>query len=231
MSYSNGPKIVMDGLTLCLDAGNPKSYFGSGTSWCDLSGYNGTGTLTNGPTFDTEKGGCISYDGADDTVSVPYQSAYSVTAMTCLMTVKTPASFTGNFRAFFSKQGADRDFNYYAYSSNGDGVINNFHISSARLSSFTSVVSIPGNLALNTWHHLGFAIGGGKVYYFLNGNIINSDGYTGTFNANNSYNLLVGSADNYWSGKIANCLFYNRVLSTNEFLQNYNAEKKRFGLS
>ena len=38
MSYSNGPRIATDGLVLCLDAGNSKSYSGSGTTWNDLSG-------------------------------------------------------------------------------------------------------------------------------------------------------------------------------------------------
>jgi hypothetical protein len=35
--YANGPKIVTDGLVLCLDAANSKSYPGTGTAWNDLS--------------------------------------------------------------------------------------------------------------------------------------------------------------------------------------------------
>jgi hypothetical protein len=53
MAYQNGPKIVADGLVLCLDAGNPKSYTGSGTTWTDLSRNGNNGTLTNGPVFNT----------------------------------------------------------------------------------------------------------------------------------------------------------------------------------
>ena len=41
MAGSNGPKIVRDGLILCLDAADRKSYPGSGTVWYDLS-PNGT---------------------------------------------------------------------------------------------------------------------------------------------------------------------------------------------
>ena len=37
MSEHVGSDIITDGLTLCLDAGNTKSYPGSGTTWSDLS--------------------------------------------------------------------------------------------------------------------------------------------------------------------------------------------------
>jgi len=42
-----GPNIVTEGLVLALDAGNKKSYSGSGTTWTDLSGQENNGTLTN----------------------------------------------------------------------------------------------------------------------------------------------------------------------------------------
>jgi hypothetical protein len=48
MALSHSPSIVTDGLVLCLDAGNPKSYPGSGTTWTDLSGNGNNGTLVNG---------------------------------------------------------------------------------------------------------------------------------------------------------------------------------------
>jgi hypothetical protein len=44
---AHSPSIVMNGLVLCLDAGNSKSYPGSGTTWTDLSGNGNTGTLRN----------------------------------------------------------------------------------------------------------------------------------------------------------------------------------------
>jgi hypothetical protein len=51
MALSHSPKIVTDGLVLCLDAGDGKSYSGSGTTWTDRSGNGNNGTLTNDPTF------------------------------------------------------------------------------------------------------------------------------------------------------------------------------------
>ena len=66
MSASSGQDIVDDGLILCLDAGDPKSYNGSGTTWTDRSGEGNKGTLTNDSTFDSDVGGNIAFDGTDD---------------------------------------------------------------------------------------------------------------------------------------------------------------------
>ena len=66
---ASGPNIVEDGLVLALDAGNTKSYPGSGTTWTDLSGKGNNGTLTNGPTFDSGNGGAIFFDGGNDYVT------------------------------------------------------------------------------------------------------------------------------------------------------------------
>ena len=53
MSLYHNPNMVTNGLVLCLDAGNTKSYPNTGTTWTDLSGNSNTGTLTNGPTFNS----------------------------------------------------------------------------------------------------------------------------------------------------------------------------------
>ena len=59
MAFSHSPKIVTDGLVLSLDAGNVKSYPGTGATWFDKSGNNSNGALNNGPTFNTSSLGSI----------------------------------------------------------------------------------------------------------------------------------------------------------------------------
>ena len=68
MSVRYNTSIVTDGLVLCLDAGNRKSYVGTGVTWTDLSGRGNTGTLTNGPTYNSVNGGSIDLDGTNDYV-------------------------------------------------------------------------------------------------------------------------------------------------------------------
>ena len=68
MALHHSPRIVTNGLVLCLDAGSRKSYGGTGNVWRDLAGSN-NGTLTNGPTFSSANGGSIAFDGTNDYVS------------------------------------------------------------------------------------------------------------------------------------------------------------------
>ena len=81
MGVLYSPKIVTDGLVFCLDAGNTKSYPGSGTTWTDLSTNGNNGTLINGPTFNSLNGGSIAFDGVDDrgTFTTPITSSSNQT--------------------------------------------------------------------------------------------------------------------------------------------------------
>ena len=45
MGMNAGPDVVEDGLVLALDAGNTRSYPGSGTSWNDISGNSNNGIV------------------------------------------------------------------------------------------------------------------------------------------------------------------------------------------
>lgn len=69
MAVAYNPQIATNGLVLALDAGNPKSYPGSGTTWTDLSGRGNNGTLTNGPTYSSSNGGSLILDGTNDYIS------------------------------------------------------------------------------------------------------------------------------------------------------------------
>ena len=79
MGIAYNPRTITDGLVLCLDAANTKSYPGSGTTWTDLSGRGNTGTLTNGPTYSSANGGSIVFDGTDDIVNTSYVSSNAFT--------------------------------------------------------------------------------------------------------------------------------------------------------
>jgi len=69
MALAHSPRIVTDGLVLCLDAGNPKSYPGSGTSWSDLSANGNNGTLLNGVGYNGSNLGLLSLDGVNDYIA------------------------------------------------------------------------------------------------------------------------------------------------------------------
>ena len=70
MAHHYSPKIPHNGLVLALDAANPKSYPGSGTTVNDLSGRNNTATLENGASYSSNDVGYINLDGTNDRISV-----------------------------------------------------------------------------------------------------------------------------------------------------------------
>jgi hypothetical protein len=65
MGIAYNTSIVKDGLVLYLDAANPKSYSGTGTSWFDLSGNKFHMSLKNGVSFNSTLK-CFDLDGLDD---------------------------------------------------------------------------------------------------------------------------------------------------------------------
>ena len=69
MSLSHSPKIVTNGLVLCLDAADQKSYPGTGTTWFDRSGNGNNGTLIGGVGYNSTNAGIIVFDGINDNVS------------------------------------------------------------------------------------------------------------------------------------------------------------------
>ena len=63
MAINISPKIITDGLVLCLDAKDIKSYAGSGTTWTDRSGNDNDGSI-DGATFNSN--GYFGLDGTND---------------------------------------------------------------------------------------------------------------------------------------------------------------------
>jgi hypothetical protein len=68
MAIAYNTSIVRDGLVLYLDAANPKSYPGTGTTWFDLSGKGNNATLYNSPVFNSA--GYFSPDGVNDAAEI-----------------------------------------------------------------------------------------------------------------------------------------------------------------
>jgi hypothetical protein len=95
--------IVTSGLVLNLDAGNIRSYAGSGTSWYNLNGNN-TGSLTNGPTYTSSFGGGIVFDGINDYVNIPYSSSLSPATQFTLGAFVNITGWGSNFASIIYKQ-------------------------------------------------------------------------------------------------------------------------------
>ena len=221
------PYIVMDGLVLNLDAGITQSYPGSGTVWTDVNGLGpkNNGTLTNGPTF---SGGSIVFDGVNDYIQMsnsPITNNFSY----CIW-VKNNGGGLNNPRAIVMSNGANYlDINF-------DSTIMFSLIFSIGIGGWSQNIirSESGVVSsLGVWAHYSFTYNRQQAKIYFNGNEVASSNYTSAPSNNYSNNFTIGRFDGgsyNLNGFISVVQLYNRALSAEEVLQNYNAQKGRFGL-
>ena len=215
-------KIITDGLVLALNAADKNSYPDSGTTWRDVSGNNNNGTLTNGPTFSSANGGIIVFDGADDNCTIT-NSIPSLSNFTIEFFLNT-AVIDGTQNIFLDQNTSLR---YEITTTNKF----NIHLGNGSSWLFTTDSSNTVVVA-NTWYHTAWTWNGSSSIIYVNGLLDAS--YTHTPGSSGTGNIVLAQwssgAGYAWSGKIASTKIYNKALSAIEILQNYNAQKSRFGL-
>ena len=235
MSFNYSPKIVTNGLVLCLDAANTKSYVSGSTIWTDLSRSGNTGTLTNGPTFSSANGGSIVFDGTNDCVdlgNVLNFSNYNTSGFTISIWVKVNSTIQANKYVFskLTNGGTDNQFSIiYGY------VANTYELYGGVSGGANQNIRINSQISVNdtNWHNLTYSVGTTTIGY-LDGVSKFTNTYadlTYVSSTNNNYLATFNNISaNFGNLSIANMVLYNRILSATEILQNYNATKTRFGL-
>ena len=234
MGFYRGPYTVTDGLVLCLDAANSKSYPGTGTTWGDLSGNGNNGTLVNGPTFSSTNGGSIVFDGVNDLATTlgagitDYSQPFS---MGVWFYIDPAATWANGFRSNIYSIAGSYAGQYGLFKESGD--IFGMQLRDAD-STITAAVS--GNLK-GIWYYLISTWDGSILKLYRNGELVSTNSAGGITGAPDTSNLYIGGArafggdtGNFYQGNIAKCEYYNRQLTDSEVLQNYNATKSRFGL-
>ena len=230
MGVAYNSKIVTDGLVLCLDAGNIKSYPGSGTTWTDLSGNGRNGTLTNMeiPSDYTSTNGGILTFGGDDEYAVWSGSAIPLTAATFIVWIKRGAA-TGQA----ARAGLIMSRNPIATGMNLNPNLSNFALAyhwndDGATYSWNSGLIIP----LNSWSMCALTV----TSSLATGYLYQASGLTtatnSTSHGSTSMSVINVGRDAYESrpylGSMAQALIYNRALTATEIRQNYLATKSRY---
>jgi len=228
---AHSPKIITDGLVLCLDAGNTKSYPGSGTTWTDLSGNGSNGTLVNGVGYSGDNLGSLSFDGADDYCRISNASvlnsigAGDFTVSMWIYRATNPPTGNGEM--------------LYQCSDLNDGFVicvstTSFRIATRdRQSTNNNTTFIGGIFTAGVWNNVVLT----KSNTTYNGY---SQGiYKGGFTSYQDVSTTTGFVDigrvnwwgpSHWEGNISIVNTYNRALTASEIQQNFNALRGRFSI-
>jgi hypothetical protein len=243
------PTIITDGLIFNLDAASPISYPKSGNTWFDISGNN-NGTLVNTPTFDSSDGGSILFDGISDRVEIsPIGSTITgLTYGTISMWFKIPSTGapSTNGALFTVYEGTSARYGLII----GEATNNQPNESLMSLFinesiEYASTVQKGHTYYFDdTWHNIVFTVDSGptpntKIY--IDGIIqilsypFGSNSGVGFTNLSPTIITLgsgyyAGVYNRPFVGNIANASIYNRAITSEEQLFNYNTLKGRFGL-
>ena len=222
-------EIVTVGLILLLDAGFSPSYPKSGTSWTDLSFSGNNGTLTNGPTFNSSNGGSIVFDGVDDYVEVSHNTILNPSLNMTLSSWIKITTFVSRM-SIFGKGTTSSGFGGFDFRIDCCEINNPMQLNLVKYGIVDQRVPI-STLSTNTWYNISAVQSSTKVDYYINGLSVGSFSNSTAYQTNTG-SLRIGRDRNviYTPASISNILYYNRELSAAEILQNFNAQKARFGL-
>ena len=233
------PDVVTSGLVLNLNAANPVSYPGSGTTWTDLSGFGNNGTLVNGVGYSSANNGSLVFDGTDDYVNLPNLSSFispslpttwsawvNVSSSSLNRIIIGSAWTTGGVHMRFTGTShAPQDrirFLYFQDGSNGTG----FDSAATFTSGWTNFVATYNGLGL-THTNFGFYVNGVAAA------VTNPTfGTPTTIPVGQPFTVGRGGIENaaYYNSNIAQVLLYNRVLTADEVAQNFSSARGRYSL-
>jgi len=229
MAIAYNTSVVRSGLVLHLDAANPKSYPGSGTTWYDLSGNGNNGTLVNSPTFNTS--GYFTFNGTNNYVTLAntlaiaqsvYSSTVEIIAYRNSLSGNLEVMFGGGTQAgnsgfYFGFRASTSNFMYAYYGNDQDGV--------------TPTTNVAWNSYTATYN-----AAQASRYRYFNSVLLSpsqSSGVTNTSSSNfaiGAYQTSPGVISNHFAGRIAAVRVYNRELTSLEIQQNFNALRGRYGI-
>jgi hypothetical protein len=224
MSLGHGASIVRNGLVLQLDAANPRSYPGSGTTWSDLSGNANNGTLVNGVGYSSADAGYLTFDGVDDFVNI---NQPAITFSPNRWTICTWMNPNDQYSRFLTPNSVGID-QWLEYSS---GQVNVRIASSADTNERTRS-GTSGTIPVSQWSYSCISIDNLNIKIYANGILTNE--YTETISIGNwsgTWRLgQRGNSTSWYSGLFSNFTVYNRALTAQEIQQNFEAMRSRYGI-
>jgi hypothetical protein len=233
-TFETTSAFITDGLLLHLDAGDPSSYPGAGSTWTDLSGFARHGNLIGSPTFSTEGGGAIVLNGLNQHVEAGTVEPAQMTltawfratgvptnndAFGATLITNSPQLHLGTVQYALSYSWADQRL---AFTVHGN----------------TQAVVTPNDTVLrNSVYHAAATYDGATRRLYVNGVLIAESPWATApiYPTSGNRNVQIGhwgypGYSRQFNGLIHEVAIYGRALTAAEVQQNYDATRGRFGL-
>jgi len=232
MANAAGPKIIRDSsLILNLDAANPKSYTGTGTTWTDLTKNKLNASIT-GCTYSSANGGSLVYNGTTSTyITIPDSTTIRTQNFTIAAWVKF-AGFNAYNAVICKPQNIGWTNPYASILMRTDS--NTTFTTSIGSNTTYSNTTTAYSFATNIFYNFVMTYDGATIKGYINSSLITNASVAYTINYT-SVPLVIGAdgggnpyGENL-NGNMYNILMYNRALSATEVYNNYVADKGRFG--
>ncbi len=233
MSGNISPNIITDGLVFYVDAANNKSIISGDASWNDLTSNN-SGTLTNGPTFDPNNGGSVVFDGTNDYVG--FGDILDLGILSVNMWINCDVYNSGRQFLFGKWKNSHRAYTLVLNQGGTSAGSITSQVSIDGGSTNTGLATFSGAIDANsTWFNVGFTHDGTNLKTYVDG-VLGATTAIGEAYTSGTSHFAIGtvlfindtSPLDPFNGKIANLKIYNRALSSEEIIQNYDSLKNRF---
>jgi hypothetical protein len=235
---------VTDSLSLWYDANNSASYPGTGTTWSNLQSTVLNQTLTNGPTFSSNNGGTIVFDGTNDytTRAANTNFVFGTGDFTIEAWVKISGNSSQNndgtrdaqIASSFPDSGAGIN-DSWGFQINGNASTTGTGLAFGSRNS-TGTFERPNlnfTFTQGVFYQIGITHRSGVTNFFINGVL-----YAASVNLTNNMNnttrpfkvggLIYPGYTQYLNGTIGIVRIYKGTgLTASEVLQNYNANSNR----
>jgi len=237
MALTYSPQIVIEQLILALDPGDKNSYPGSGTTWTNLVNSSLNASLINGVSFSTTNIGTMVMDGTDDTIYAPSANTFGgLSNQSFEIWVKSPGLGPGkNIGGLICPDYGQISF----IAGDGNIVYYVYNTDQGYPGTFLFYITTSGvNVFDNKWHHIVCTRGNSNpANIYVDGILKVSSGNTGTWSGTTIWSAMATQIGNNPNDQYHNLLgsigptrIYKKYFSQAEVLQNYNAQKSRFGL-
>jgi hypothetical protein len=233
MSCYAGPEIVNDGLVLCLDATNTKSYPGTGNTWFDLSGNGNNGSSTSLSTTNESVGTVMRLDNTS-AITIPLNQAVDKYSFTFSYWGRSTAIPIGNYRRIWRLIEPNAPHGYYFIGDTREvatpSVLHYVKDYSVNIWDSRSVLPQADFLNFQWNNYVLIVTAENNWLSYRNGVLLgtNTTPSQDLTQYGNITSIDFGGVDTKFN--ISNVTLYNRILTADEVSANFNALRGRYGL-